>query len=326
MRLARFVTLGVITMAIGAGSGRAMADNRSKLPDIRSRAAVVLDARTGAALYGKQADEVRPIASTTKIFVALAVRKAGITLDGWTEIAQSDVEAAKGGSRTRLDRGQSFKNIDLLRAMLMASDNRAPTALGRAVGLDSRGLIKAMNAVAKDLGLKKTRFTDTSGLRGNVSTAREMALALRAALEDPVLADIMGADWAEIKSKSGYAKIGYGTTNQPLVARKYDVLGGKTGYTHAAGYCFITGAKIDDRPYLFVFLGADGKLTRFADFNRAAAWLDEGAPGAKVAPRDAKATSVAKPAPRRAKASGLNAFDGVATDAVRARARGTARR
>jgi len=310
MRLARFVTLGVLTFVAGAGIGPAMADNLSKLPEIRSRAAVVLDGRTGAALYGKQADEVRPIASTTKIFVAMAVRKRGITLEGWTEITQQDVDAAIGGSRTRLDRGQTFKNIDLLRAMLMASDNRAPTALGRSVGLDSKGLIKAMNQVAKDLGLKKTRFTDTSGLRGNVSTAREMALALRAALEDPVLAEIMGSQFVEIQSKSGYARLGYGTTNQPLVARKYNVLGGKTGYTHAAGYCFVTGARIDDRPYIFVFLGADGKLTRFADFNRAAAWLDDGAPGAKVAPRDVGGKAVAKPA----------------ADAVRVRARGTARR
>lgn len=310
MHLARFVTLGVVAIVAGVGIGSARADNVSKLPEIRSRTAVVLDGRTGAALYGKQADQVVPIASTTKIFVAMAVRKLGISLEGYTEITRADVKAAIGGARTRLDLGQSFRNIDLLRAMLMASDNRAPTALGRAVGLDSRKLIAAMNAVARDLGLKKTRFTDTSGLRGNVSTAREMALALRAALEDPVLAEIMGTSWAEIRSKSGYAKIQYGSTNTPLVVKKYQVLGGKTGYTAAAGYCFLTGAKIGDRSYLFVFLGADGKLTRFADFNRAAAWLDSGAPGAKVAPRKAKGSSVAKPP----------------ADTVRVRARGTAKR
>ena len=110
----------------------------------------------------------------------MAVRKKGLPLEGWTEILRDDARAAKGGSRTRLDIGQSFRNVDLLRAMLMASDNRAPTALGRAAGLDRDALVAAMNAVARDLGLKKTRFTDPSGLRGNVSTAREMGLALRA--------------------------------------------------------------------------------------------------------------------------------------------------
>ncbi len=310
MHVGRFVTLGVALLLVTGGSGPASADKAPEsagLPDIRSRAAVVLDGRTGAEVYAKQADEVRAIASTTKIFVAMAVRRKGIELEGWTEINRDDVKAAVGGSRTRLDVGQSFRNIDLLRAMLMASDNRAPTSLGRAAGLDATQLVAEMNAVAKQLGLKKTRFTDTSGLRGNVSTAREMALALRAALADPVLAEIMASTTVEVKSKSGYARIRYNSTNVPMIVGAFRVTGGKTGYTHAAGYCFITGATIDDRGYVFVFLGADGKLTRFADFNRAAAWIDAGAPGAKVAPRQGrrgKGAIVASSEPVRVRATG----------------------
>lgn len=255
------------------------------LPEIKSRSAIVMDAATGAEIFGKDADEIRPIASTTKIFVAMAVRERGIDLDGWTEITRVDARAARGGSRTRLDVGKKFRNRDLLRAMLMASDNRAPTALGRAVGLDQAQLIKALNKLARKLHLKRTKFTDTSGLRGNVSTAREMAIALRAALEDDVLRKIMGSEHAEVVSKDRYAKIHYNNTNQPLIAHRYRVIGGKTGYTSKAGYCFITGARFDDREVVTVFLGADGKLTRFADFNRVAAWLERGAPGAKVSTR-----------------------------------------
>ena len=293
----RFATSGAgavlafgLALGLTVGAGPVFADKHAELPNVRSESAAVLDLRTGAELFGKHPDEVRAIASTTKIFVALAVRRKGLDLDGWTEIVGSDVRAAKGGSRTRLDQGQSFRNIDLLRAMLMASDNRAPTALGRAAGLDRAALIAAMNALARDLGLKKTRFTDSSGLRGNVSTAREMALALRAALADPVLSEIMGTRWYEVKSRSGYTRIAYGSTNQALVAGTYKVLGGKTGFTKAAGYCFITGAEIDDRRYVLAFLGGDGKQTRFADFSRVAAWIDDGAPGAHLKPRaEAKA-------------------------------------
>jgi D-alanyl-D-alanine endopeptidase (penicillin-binding protein 7) len=261
---------------------------------VRSEAAAVLDVRTGAGVYAKDADEVRPIASTTKIFVAMAVRRKGIVLDDYTEITRDDFNAARGGARTRLDIGQSFQNIDLLRAMLMASDNRAPTALGRAVGLDKDGLIAEMNLVAKDLGLKQTKFTDTSGLRGNVSTAREMALALAAALDDEVLAEIMSTDRVRIISKSKYAKLDYVSTNQPLLGDKYTVTGGKTGYTRAAGYCFIVSAKIDGRHYAMAFLGGDGKYTRFADFERVAEWIEAGAKGAEV---DVK--KVAKQKPRK---------------------------
>lgn len=269
-----------LALTIWAVTGTAHADDQ--LPEVRSKAAMILDARTGAELYGKDADEVRAIASTTKIFVAMVVRKKGIALEDYTEITQADVKAARGGARTRLDRGQSFTNGDLLRAMLMSSDNRAPTALARAVGLEPDELVEEMNALAKELGLKKTRFTDTSGLRGNVSTAREMALATRAALEDEVLREIMATETALVKSKSGYAKLTYVTTNVPLVEHKYTVVGGKTGYTTAAGYCFVTGAVIGDREVVMTFLGADGKLTRFADFDRVAAWLADGAPGSKV--------------------------------------------
>jgi D-alanyl-D-alanine endopeptidase (penicillin-binding protein 7) len=218
----------------------------------------------------------------------MAVRKH-LDLDGWTSITKLDASYARGGARTRLDIGQTFRNKDLLRAMLIASDNRAPTALGRAAGMDPDELVAAMNAVAKDLHLRRTRFTDPSGLRGNVSTAHEMALALRHALRDDVLRSIMQQDSADIVSKDHYAKIHYDSTNQPLVARHWDVIGGKTGYTQSAGYCFITGAVLDDRKVVMAFLGADGKHARFGDFNRVAAWLHRGAPGAKLATRPNRA-------------------------------------
>jgi len=279
--LAVWVVLGVSVIV----APPAWADD---LPEVKSRSAIAIDAATGAEIWGKDADEIRPIASTTKIFVAMAIRHKGIDLDGWTEITRGDARYAAGGARTRLDIGQKFRNRDLLRAMLLASDNRAPTALGRAAGMDPDELVAEMNRLARRLSLKRTRFTDPSGLRGNVSTARELALALRVALEDDVLRSVMREEEADVVSKDRYAKIHYGTTNQPLVAKRYDVIGGKTGYTRPAGYCFITAARFEQREVVMAFLGAQEKLTRFGDFNRVAAWLDRGAPGAKVSTKRPK--------------------------------------
>jgi D-alanyl-D-alanine endopeptidase (penicillin-binding protein 7) len=270
----------ILWVIVGALAGPAAADG---LPEVKSKAVAVIDAETGAEIFGKNADDIRAIASTTKIFVAMAVRKKGLDLDGWTEITRADVKQARGGARTRLDIRRVFNNKDLLRAMLMASDNRAPSALGRAAGMSPDELIAAMNGIAKDLHLKRTKFTDVTGLRGNVSTAREMALALRAALSDEVLREVMGDSYELVVGKGGKPKIGYGSTNQALVVHKYDVIGGKTGYTATAGYCFVTGARFKGREVLLTFLGGGAKSTRFADFNRVAAWLEEGAPGAKVA-------------------------------------------
>lgn len=244
------------------------------LPNVRSAASIAIDAKTGAVVFSKNADEVRSIASTGKIFVAMVVRRKNIDLKALTEINKSDAEYAKGGSRTRLMTGHKFRNQDLLRAMLIASDNRAPSALGRAVGLNGPALVKEMNLLAKDLGLKKTKFTDPSGLNGNTSTAREMALALGVAMKDDFLAEIMSTKSTTIRSvaKRPHA-ISYRNTNRPLHSGTYDVLGGKTGFTTLAGYCLLIEAKIDGRQLHMIFLGAKEKLTRFGDFGRVAKWL-----------------------------------------------------
>jgi serine-type D-Ala-D-Ala endopeptidase (penicillin-binding protein 7) len=276
----------LVVLALVLAASTANADD---LPEVKSKAVAVLDSDSGVEVFGKDSDEVRAIASTTKIFVAMAVRAHKLELDAYTEITKDDAKESKGGARTRLDVGEKFKNRDLLRAMLIASDNRAPTALGRAAGLDKDELVKAMSKVAKDLGLKKTKLVDPSGLHGNTSTAREMAIALRAALADPVLREIMGEEYAMVYAKGRKRGIGYGSTNGPLVSKRYDVIGGKTGFTTPAGYCFITAVRVDGRELLTVFLGAPTKGTRFEDFNRVAAWLDRGAPGSKVVLRKSKA-------------------------------------
>jgi D-alanyl-D-alanine endopeptidase (penicillin-binding protein 7) len=251
------------------------------MPNVQAAQAVVVDAHTGNPIYRKGADQVAPIASTGKIFVAMVVRERGLALEALTEITRVDHMYARGGARTRLELRHKFRNIDLLRAMLIASDNRAPTALARAVGLSPEQLVAAMNQMAVRLGLSETRFTDPTGLRGNVSTAREMALAFRAALADPLLADILGT--REVTIRSTHSKpqnIYYRNTNIALHGERFRVFAGKTGYTTAAGYCLLVGARVAGREVLMVFLGEDHERTRFGDFERVAQWMlgDRGEP------------------------------------------------
>jgi D-alanyl-D-alanine endopeptidase (penicillin-binding protein 7) len=255
------------------------------LPNIRSVSALAVDMDTGNIVYGKNPDAVRAIASTGKIYVALVARRRGIELEGITEMTMDDVRFARGGSRTHLDVGQRFRNHDLLRAMLIASDNRAVTAVGRAVGLGPEQLVREMNDLARDLGLQHTHFVDPTGLNGNWSSARDMAVALTAALRDPVLAEILTTRFASIHnvSEGRIRTINYANTNHVLHRNGLHVLGGKTGYTHEAGYCLVTGVEMGGRRLAFVFLGGDGELTRFADFNRLAGWMELGRGGGGVA-------------------------------------------
>jgi D-alanyl-D-alanine endopeptidase (penicillin-binding protein 7) len=251
---------------------------RDGLPNVQAKGAVIVDLDSGQELYARDANTARPIASVGKLFLALAIRRHGLSLEGTTTITDEDVKLARGGARSRLPVGRTFSNHDLLRAMLISSDNRACTALGRAMGWTPEKLIAAMNDEARRLGLVRTRFSDPSGLNGNESTPRELAVALKAALADPVIAAVLAQPHAIVRSTDNQVLVEYVTTNLPLRNGREGILGGKTGYTDEARYCLAIGARLGGRRIGMVFLGAEGELTRFADFKRGSDWyLAQGA-------------------------------------------------
>jgi D-alanyl-D-alanine endopeptidase (penicillin-binding protein 7) len=260
---------------------------RSGLPNIQAQAAVVVDMKEGTSLFQKNPDAVRPIASISKLMAMMVVLDRKLDLDGKTAITEEDRRVARGGARSRLPVGMTFTNRDLLHAALMASDNRAVPALGRAVGLSPEQLTAAMNAKAREMGLKVTRFGDPTGLdHRNVSTPTEVAEMLKAALRNPLIAEIcQTARYVAHPVGSPRQSIEYANTDVLVRGSRHKVLGGKTGYNDEAGYCLAVAARLQDaagkpRDVAMVFLGASGKLTRFADFSRAAQWISErGAPG-----------------------------------------------
>jgi D-alanyl-D-alanine endopeptidase (penicillin-binding protein 7) len=242
-------------------------------PNLESATAVMIDRASGELLFAKGADDVRPIASMTKIFAAMVLRKRKLDLEAWTEISSVDARAAQGGVPSQLMRGQEFNNLDLLHAMLLISDNRTPTALARSVGMSPEQLLEAMTALAGELGLAHTKFADVTGILGNESTAREMAIALRVALKDPILARIMRTQYAHIVSKSEVVSVEYRSTVQALWERRYKVRGGKTGHTDGAGYCMMIAADAGKRPVVMVFLGGKTRRARLDDAWALVRWL-----------------------------------------------------
>lgn len=244
-------------------------------PDLSSPSIVVLDASDGSEVFARRADEIRPIASMTKIFVAMVVRRRHLDLERWTTINYDDATASLGGAKTLLLEGQTFKNRDLLYAMLLSSDNRVPSALARSVGLSNEGLIDQVSHVATDLGLPHTTFEDATGILGNASTAREMALALRETLRDPLLARIMTTRSATVVSKTEEITAHYTSTVQPLWDRdkRYKILGGKTGHTDGAGYCLLVEVALERRVVVMAFLGGKTSEARFTDFAKLIDWL-----------------------------------------------------
>jgi len=228
---------------------------------------------TGRTVFAKNADKERPIASISKLAATLVVAEKGVELEGLSTINKGDIEIAKGGARSRLFEGMTLSNRDLLHSALMGSDNRPIPALGRSVKLTPAQLTAAMNAKARALGLKNTRFHEPTGLStGNVSTPREIISMLKAVMANAVLAPITRR--AEYDAHPvGKPPIHYNNTNHPAARGNVQVLGGKTGYNDEARYCLVVATKIDGRNYYMAFMGDDGKMTRFGDVARVADWI-----------------------------------------------------
>jgi len=147
--------------------------------------------KSGEELFMRNPDEVRAIASLSKLMAAMAVIDANLPLEQTTTITEDDRKVARGGAKSRLLAGMVLTNRDLVHAALLASDNRSIPAMGRGAGMTPQELTAAMNKKAQELGLENTKFEDPTGLSpGNVSTAREQVKALKAALGYPLIAAI----------------------------------------------------------------------------------------------------------------------------------------
>jgi serine-type D-Ala-D-Ala endopeptidase (penicillin-binding protein 7) len=245
------------------------------LPNVLAASAVVIDLETGEELFAKNAGAQRSIASISKLAAALAVRKVGLDLEAVTEITANDAEIARRGSTPHVKVGWKISNEDLLYATLIASENRAVPAIGRGAGLTPEELVKEMNGVAEDLGLKKTRFDETTGLSyNNKSTAREVAKLLEAAMKDELLADAMRSGTFELSVlEPEPTTVALRNTNRLTRTEGYTVLGGKTGMNNQARYCLATALEIEGRKVALVILGAPSSAARFGDAMRIAKWM-----------------------------------------------------
>ncbi|HEX7879848.1 MAG TPA: serine hydrolase, partial [Candidatus Eisenbacteria bacterium] len=140
---------------------------------LRAESAVVLDRRTGHVLWGKNADETRPVASLTKLMTALVVSESPLAMDDSITVTMDDVT---GAGRSHVRAGNRVSIGDLYHCSLISSDNAATRALARATGMSSTAFVARMNQRARELGMEHSHYVETTGLdAGNVSTARDQA-------------------------------------------------------------------------------------------------------------------------------------------------------
>lgn len=243
-------------------------------PNLQSSGVLVLDPTTGQTLYSKNADHATPIASITKLMTAMVVLDAKLALDEVIEIGNDDVDVVKG-TRSRLPVGSHFRRDDLMRLALMASDNRAASALGRNYPGGLPAFVDAMNRKAQALGLQQTHYVDSSGLSpGNVSSAQDLGKLVSEASKYDLIREYTTTGAVNVQLPDSKRKLTFVNTNALVRAGDWKIGLSKTGYINEAGKCLVMQAMIANQPIVIVLLDSWGRLTRIGDAQRIRRWLE----------------------------------------------------
>jgi D-alanyl-D-alanine endopeptidase (penicillin-binding protein 7) len=249
--------------------------------DLKSNVALVLDQSNAQVLLDKNSNIALPIASITKLMTGLVVVEANQDMDEVLEITSDDIDREKNSS-SRLRVGARLTRANLLHIALMSSENRAASALGRHYPGGTPGLVAAMNAKAKALGMNDTHYVDSNGLSShNVSTARDLAKLVIAAQKEPILCQY--STDTEYVVNTGRRSLQYSTTNHLVKNPDWDIGLQKTGYITEAGRCLVMQTKIEGRSIVMVLLDSKGKLSRLGDASRIRKWIESFKPQTALA-------------------------------------------
>ncbi len=270
------VTLILLSLALlvfptpdRAGAQENDSANPSGAPNLDAESWAVVDRETGLYLAGKDPDRQVPIASTTKVMVALVALEDGAELDREVTVSENAASYAGGlYSAAGLYPYDSVSVRELLEATLVPSGTDAVYALAEHLGGGSvEEFVGKMNDKAREMGLENTHFENPAGLdaRGHYSSARDLAEITREALEYPEFREIVGK--AQVTITTQDREIPLDTTNllvAPNSGYDYDAaIGVKTGTSPAAGPSLISAAQNGEESYVAVVLGAAEDLYRF---------------------------------------------------------------
>jgi D-alanyl-D-alanine carboxypeptidase (penicillin-binding protein 5/6) len=257
----------------------APAAHRVTPPAVQARGAAVENASTGTVLWSRALDTKRPMASITKVMTALVVLRAGglgrvITVPA---AAVSYVRAQQGSS-AGLHAGDRLTVQQLLEAMLLPSGCDAAYVLASAYGPGVAPFVAKMNALAAQMHLGRTHFSNFDGLPvpteySTYSTPGNLLLIGRAAVAYPVFRAIVGQRRYHLAAGPGHHAYTWHNTNLLLGAYP-GVIGIKTGATKGAGYSVLFEAQRGSRVLIGVVLDSSPtqRAVSFSDAEHLLTW------------------------------------------------------
>lgn len=232
-----------------------------KEPVLNARAAVIYDRKTKEIIWGKNENEKKAMASTTKIMTAIVVLEKGNLSD---VVTISKKAANTSGSRLKINTNDKISVLDLLYGLMLRSGNDAAVALAEHVGGSIEGFAELMNKKAIEIGLKNTHFVTPHGLDNieHYTTAYELAVLTDYAMQNEKFSKIVNTKNTTI-SINGVARNIYNTNE--LLGTLNGVNGVKTGFTNNAGRCLVTSCTRKGNQIITVVLGCDAKKYRTSD-------------------------------------------------------------
>lgn len=239
-------------------------------PIIGARYWALYDVGSGSLIAGNNYDTRVAIASVTKIMTSMVV------IDN-TEVGEvvtvPDIAAKINGSTIQLRSSEKITVENLLHGLLINSGNDAAYSLAYFVGdkLDRSAsaeqkialFIDLMNDKARNIGLTNTKYSDPAGLDDNgKSTVRDQGILLSQALRSPIIRSIINKPEALIKSTDGLIEHKLENSNRLVKEEMYytGIIGGKTGFTPAAGHNLIAAASRDDHVLVAIIINTYSSL------------------------------------------------------------------
>ncbi len=220
--------------------------------DVTADAVVLMNAQTKQVVYEKNPDKKEIMASLTKLMTAYTAMNRIKNLDQKITIKQADIYNLWGYTVCGLEVGDKVTYRDLLYGALLKSGADAALTLANHIGGNEENFVKLMNEDAASLGMINTHFADSyGGKEENISTAREMALFLKIALNNKDFKKIFGTRTYHMTN--GLEVINYTSAIETFHGLDTSLLtGNKSGFTLPAGLLLASTAKINGIEYILI--------------------------------------------------------------------------
>lgn len=227
-----------------------------ELRQLYAQSAVLMDGDTSRVLYEKNGHEFMPMASTTKVMTCiLAVENAS----GEEIVQVSAYAASMPDVQLNIREGEEYHLKDLLYSLMLQSHNDSAVAIAEHIGGSVEGFAAMMNEKAKEIGCENTHFVTPNGLDASDeggahgTTAADLARIMSYAIRNEDFLRITQTRAYSFSDVEGSRSFSLHNANA-LLDMMAGAISGKTGFTNAAGYCYVGAVRQDDKTFIVALL------------------------------------------------------------------------